>query len=91
MKYSFCNKRVLAQSLGCSHHTIKAFRQRGDLIEGIHYIRENSRTIRYNLELCLNWLANRHNPAAHRRAIEQYLKTLEDAGKSRKSKEIPAE
>lgn len=86
MKFSFCNKRVLAQNLGCSHHTVKSLRQRGDLIEEIHYIRENSRTIRYNLELCLNWLANRHNPGAHQKAIDQYLASLEETGKGQRSK-----
>jgi hypothetical protein len=84
MEYSFCNKRALAQKLGCSHHTIKAFRQRGELIENIHYIRSSPRSILYNLELCLNWLANRHSPASHRKAIEQYLASLEEASKTRK-------
>ena len=76
VKYSFCSKRVLANRIGYSPHTLKAIRHRGDWIEGIHYVRQNSRTILYNLELCLNWLANQATPSAHQRAIECYLASL---------------
>jgi hypothetical protein len=77
MAFHFCNKKVMAQKIGYSHHTLRTFRERGDWIEGIHYERVNSRTIRYNTELCSNWLANQHNPKAHQKAIEQYLESLE--------------
>lgn len=77
MSFSFCNKHFLAQKIGYSSHTLKSIRQRGEWIEGIHYVRENSRTIRYNLELCLNWLANKHNPDAHQKEIVRYLTSLE--------------
>ena len=76
MKYSFCGKRVLASRLGYSPHTLKAIRRRGDWVESIHYVRQNSRTILYNLELCLNWVANQSNPNAHQWAIECYLTSL---------------
>lgn len=72
----FCNKRTLAERTGYSPHTLKKLRQRGDWIEGIHYVRENSRVVRYNLSLCLDWLANRGNSQAHQRAIEAYLSSL---------------
>lgn len=72
----FCNKRTLAERTGYSTHTLKKLRQRGDWIEGIHYIRQNSRVVRYNLNLCLDWLANRQNPQFHQRAIEDYLSSL---------------
>lgn len=87
MGYNFCNKHLLAEKLGYSAHTLKAIRLRGDWIEGIHFVRPqgNSRVIRYNLELCLNWLANQANPAAHQAAIECYLSTLEGP-KSRRKK-----
>ncbi|WP_435023298.1 hypothetical protein [Nostoc sp. CALU 1950] len=89
MSFIFCNKHVLAQRLGYSPHTLKAIRQRGDWLEGIHYIRPNgnSRVIRYNLEICLNWLANQNNPNAHQRAIERYLMSLEGE-KLRKAKKV---
>jgi tRNA(His) 5'-end guanylyltransferase len=48
----------------------------GLLIEGIHWVRMNSRCIRYNLELIKDWLHNRHDPAAHQRAIEIYQASL---------------
>ncbi|BAY61183.1 hypothetical protein NIES22_12440 [Calothrix brevissima NIES-22] len=83
--FSFCNKNILAQHIGYSSHTLKAIRQRGEWIEGIHYVRENSRTIRYNLALCLNWLANKHNPDAHQKEIARYLASLE-VQKTRKGK-----
>ncbi|MBW4490240.1 MAG: excisionase family protein [Trichocoleus desertorum ATA4-8-CV12] len=88
MSFSFCNKHVLAQRLGYSHHTLKTIRQRGDWIEGVHYVRPNanSRVIRYNLELCLHWLANQHNIEAHRKEIERYLMSLQGE-KLRKAKE----
>ncbi|MHC5826996.1 MAG: hypothetical protein ACYT04_66790 [Nostoc sp.] len=85
MNFTFCNKYFLAQHIGYSSHTLKAIRQRGEWIEGIHYVRENSRTIRYNLEICLNWLANKHNPDAHKETIARYLANLEGQ-KTRKSK-----
>lgn len=87
MSFTFCNKHVLAQRLGYSPHTLKAIRQRGDWLEGIHYIRPNgnSRVIRYNLDLCLNWFANQSNPNAHHREIERYLMSLEGE-KRRKSR-----
>lgn len=84
MYCTFCTKQVLAEHIGYSPHTIKAIRQRGDWQEGIHYVKQNSRSIRYNLELCLNWLATRHNPSAHEKEILRYLASLEGE-KARKS------
>lgn len=72
----FSNKKVLAKIIGCSVHTLKAFRLRGDWIEGVHYTRINSRSILYNLPLCIDWIANRNNPLAHQQAIEKYLASL---------------
>ena len=79
MHSTFCNKHVLAEKLGYSPHTLKAIRQRGEWIEGIHYVKPkgNSRVIRYNLELCLNWLANQNNPDAHKKVVESYLSSLD--------------
>ncbi|NMF85818.1 hypothetical protein, partial [Nodosilinea sp. P-1105] len=51
-------------------------RLQGDWIEGIHWVRINSRCVRYNLELIQDWLHNRENPAAHLQAIETYQKGL---------------
>ncbi|NMF86278.1 hypothetical protein, partial [Nodosilinea sp. P-1105] len=51
-------------------------RLQGDWIEGIHWVRINSRCVRYNLELIQDWLHNRDNPKAHMRAIEVYRQGL---------------
>ncbi|MGB3310944.1 MAG: hypothetical protein WBG32_16550 [Nodosilinea sp.] len=51
---------------------MRRYRVQGLLIEGVHWVRVNSRCIRYNLELINDWLHNRHDPAAHQRAIEIY-------------------
>lgn len=72
----FCNKHTLSERTGYSPHTLKKLRQRGDWIEGIHFVRDNSRVVRYNLNLCLDWLANRGDPHAHQQAIEAYLVAL---------------
>lgn len=73
----FGTKHAAAKLLGLSSETLKKYRLRDKiLVEGIHWIKLNSRTIRYNLSLLADWLQNRHNPAAHQRAIEQYLSTL---------------
>lgn len=72
----FCTKHTIAERTGYSPHTLKKIRQRGEWIEGIHYVRKNSRVIRYNLGLCLDWFANQDNPQAHRRAIEIYRQSL---------------
>jgi hypothetical protein len=73
----FGTKRDAAELLGLSPETLKKYRLRDKiLVEGIHWIKLNSRTIRYNLSLLADWLQNRHNPAAHQKAIEQYLSTL---------------
>ncbi|MEO0375351.1 MAG: hypothetical protein AAF329_12155 [Cyanobacteria bacterium P01_A01_bin.17] len=55
---------------------MKKYRLQGLLVEGIHWVRVNSRCIRYNLELIQDWLHNRHDPAAHQRAIEIYQASL---------------
>jgi hypothetical protein len=73
MKYTFCNKHEIAKLLGYSPHSLKAFRKNKIWVEEIHYIRKDSRTIRYNRELCLNWLININEPNKHQQAIEEYL------------------
>ena len=39
---------------------LKKYRLQGDCIEGIHWVRINSRCVRYNLELIQDWLPNRN-------------------------------
>ena len=72
----FVSKQEALQYLNLSSTTLKKYRLQGLLIEGIHWVRINSRCIRYNLELIQDWLHNRHDPAAHQRAIEIYQASL---------------
>ena len=72
----FVSKRQVTECLNLSSSTLKKYRLQGDWIEGIHWVRINSRCIRYNLELIRDWLHNRQNPAAHLRAIKAYQESL---------------
>jgi CHAD domain-containing protein len=72
----FISKQEASQRLQLSGTTLKRYRLQGLLIEGIHWVRINSRCIRYNLELIQDWLHNRHDPIAHQRAIEIYQANL---------------
>lgn len=75
-KYRFVGKRVASQQTGLSGDTLKKYRRIGKLIKGIHWIALNSRTVRYNLPLLMDWLQNEFEPAAHQRAIDAYLAAL---------------
>lgn len=70
------NKHEAAALIAVSPATLKKYRLAKDssLIEGVHYYRWNSRTIRYNEALLADWAINRHSPAAHQRVIEAYLR-----------------
>jgi tRNA(His) 5'-end guanylyltransferase len=72
----FASKQEASQYLKLSGTTLKRYRLQGLLIEGIHWVRINSRCIRYNLDLIQDWLHNRHDPIAHQRAIESYQTSL---------------
>jgi CHAD domain-containing protein len=72
----FVNKRTASERLNLSGSTLKKYRLQGDWIEGVHWVRINSRCVRYNLELIQDWLHNRGNPAAHLQAIETYQRGL---------------
>jgi hypothetical protein len=72
----FVSKKQLAQEIGLSAHTFRRYRERGEWVEGVHYSKLNQNTVLYNLQLCLDWVANRSNPIAHQRTITQYLQSL---------------
>ena len=73
------DKHKAAEILGISPSTLKKYRLDKDstLIENVHYYVLNSRTIRYNALLIADWAVNRHNPLAHQRAIESFLRDLQ--------------
>lgn len=72
----FVDKREVSRYVKLSGTTLKRYRLQGLLIEGIHWVRINSRCIRYNLDLIQDWFQNRHDPNAHQRAIEVYQANL---------------
>ncbi len=73
---SFVSKQEALQYLHLSEATLKRYRSQGHLLEGIHWVRINSRCVRYNLELIQDWLHTRHDPTAHERVVRRYQATL---------------
>ncbi|WP_103123744.1 hypothetical protein [Nostoc cycadae] len=76
MDIQFCSKITLRQKIGLSNSTFKKYRNSGVWLEGIHWQRLNTRSVRYNLPLILDWVANRNAPEVHQIAIENYLRSL---------------
>ncbi len=76
METKFCSKRAIREKTGLSDSTLKKYRLSGDWIEGIHWQRLNSRCVRYNAPLILDWIANRCSPQVHLKAIENYVRSL---------------
>jgi len=75
----WADKWTLADKLSISTHTLKAWRESGKWIEGIHWQRLNSRTIRYHLPLCRDWVRCGGFTTEHQRAVEYYLTQLPSA------------
>lgn len=76
LKELFVDQNALRQKLGLSSYTLQTLRKDGSLMQGVHYSEVNSRLILYNLPLMIDWLVNRHDPAAHLTAVENFLSTL---------------
>ncbi|BAZ00004.1 hypothetical protein NIES37_39860 [Tolypothrix tenuis PCC 7101] len=75
--YQFVSKHVATELTGLSECTLKRYRLQGKLQQDIHWVTINSRVVRYNITLVLDWLQNHaSNPQAHLRAIENYLASL---------------
>jgi hypothetical protein len=75
--YQLVNKQVVAEMTGLSTETLKKYRLEGLLQKDIHWVMINSRVIRYNISLILDWMQNKDsNPQGHFRAIENYLASL---------------
>jgi hypothetical protein len=72
----FIRASLLSYETGLSRTTLKRYRLQGVWQEGIHWQRLNSRSVLYNKPLVMDWIANRTNPQAHQRAIENYLSSL---------------
>ncbi len=78
--YELTDKHEVKAFLGVEDSTLRRYREK-HWIEGVHWFRINSRTVRYNLDLIKNWVENRHDSAAHQRAIAQYLRDKNKKGK----------
>lgn len=68
------DKHKVKAYLNCSSSTLRRYRDK-HWIEGVHWFKINSRTVRYNLYLIKDWLENRHDPTAHNQAITRYKKS----------------
>lgn len=86
MVFQFITKQQASEILNMSFSTLKKYRLNGTWIEGIHWVKLNSRCIRYNLELIQDWLHNREDPVAHYRAIDLYHASLASNQKRTKQK-----
>jgi hypothetical protein len=72
----FCPRLDATRITGLSHHQLKKLRLSGRLIEGIHWIYLNSRSVLYNVVLITDWVANRRTPELHQIAISNFLAAL---------------
>ncbi len=68
--YPHVDKYTVAQILNISANTVRT--KHRQWIEGVHYITVSPRVVRYNLKLIEDWIKNRGDATAHRRAIEKY-------------------
>lgn len=76
-QYPFVTKQVVSKLTGLSGDTLKKYRLQGKLQKDIHWVVLNSRVVRYNITLVLDWVQNHvSNPNAHQRAIDNYLAYL---------------
>jgi predicted DNA-binding transcriptional regulator AlpA len=73
---SYLTFRETIERSGLSRSTIKNLIRRGDWIEGIHFTRFSSRKNLFNETLITDWIANRHDPNAHQRAIDNFVAGL---------------
>ncbi|MTJ52661.1 hypothetical protein FJR38_08305 [Anabaena sp. UHCC 0253] len=83
--YQFVTKQVASKLTGLSGDTLKRYRLQKKLQKDIHWITLNSRVVRYNITLVLDWVQNHiSNPQAHLRAIDNYLASLPSSQPKRK-------
>ncbi len=83
----FVGRKQISECLNLGSTTLRKYRVDGVWIEGIHWVRVNSRCVRYNIELLQDWFHNRNDPAAHQRAIDAYqIKLPSNQPKPRRKK-----
>jgi predicted DNA-binding transcriptional regulator AlpA len=70
MTTDLIKKQEAAQLTGLSEHTLKSLRLKEELIEGMHWIRVNAKSIRYRRSALQHWIEHRHDPTTHLRFLE---------------------
>jgi hypothetical protein len=70
--YTLINPQDAAKISDRKPDTLKRLRRQGDLIEGVHWVRENNRRVKYRKELLEDWAATRHDTHRHLAAIEEF-------------------
>ena len=70
------NKREAAKLLSI---TLNQWRRDGKLIEGIHFVRFNSRNVRYIQESIRDLFLNLDDPKAHDRYCQQFMNSKSTA------------
>lgn len=59
-QFQFVGKREISKLTGLSGHTLKKYRLKGLLSQDIHWIRIDSKVVRYNVPLIKEGLASKH-------------------------------
>ncbi|NEQ98245.1 MAG: hypothetical protein F6K30_16255 [Cyanothece sp. SIO2G6] len=74
----FSDPKTLMKLMSVSRDFLLQRRENCDWIEGVHWFyldpKQPKSGCRYVTALCLDWLANRDDPEAHKAVLERYLK-----------------
>lgn len=74
---TFVDKHQASRITGLSPDTLKTYRLSQKLLEGVHYVALNSRTIRYNAPLLESFIQHGGlQSPEHQRDIDAYLQSL---------------
>jgi hypothetical protein len=90
----FVSKREATAHLRISNSTLKRYRADGKWIEGVHWVRLNSRCVRYNLELIQDRASTRHPSLSSQfaqQSTSQEIKSRLNIHRSRNERHINIE
>lgn len=74
--YRLVDKHEVVKLTGYSNSTLKRYKITGKLQKNINWISINSRSVRYNIVLVIDWFANINDPQSHQKAIDNYLLSM---------------
>ena len=74
--YELVGVREISKLIGLSPETIRRYRYKKLLVENQHWIAVNPRLVLYVVPLVRDWFLNRHDPAAHQRAVARYYSQI---------------